>query len=125
MRRMILLVAMVVLAAGAAFAHGKEQHILGKVTAITDTSITVQTKAKNPVTVYTMPETKYEKSGAAASMKDLKVGDRVVIHAEKWGTSLWRMRCTSASWPKPLSCPKRAFKTALASKDALGCTRGN
>jgi hypothetical protein len=49
---MILLVAMVVLAAGAAFAHGKEQHIMGKVTSMTDISITVQTKAKNPVTVY-------------------------------------------------------------------------
>ena len=88
MRRMILLVAIVVLAAGAAFAHGKEQHIMGKVTAMTDTSITVQTKAKNPLTVYAMPETKYAKSGVAASMKDLKVGDRVVIHAEKMGDKL-------------------------------------
>jgi ribosomal protein S17 len=85
---MILLVAMVVLAAGAAFAHGKEQHIMGKVTSMTDISITVQTKAKSPVTVYTMPETKYAKSGVAASMKDLKVGDRVVIHAEKMGDKL-------------------------------------
>jgi Cu/Ag efflux protein CusF len=85
---MILLVAIVVLAAGAAFAHGKEQHIMGKVTAMTDTSISVQTKAKNPVTVYTMPETKYAKSGVAASMKGLKVGDRVVIHAEKMGGKL-------------------------------------
>jgi preprotein translocase subunit YajC len=88
MRRMILLVAMTVLAAGAAFAHGKVQHIMGKVTAMTDTSITVQTKAKNPVTVYTVPETKYAKGGAAASMKDLKVGDRVVIHAGKMGDKL-------------------------------------
>ncbi len=30
MKRIILLVAMVVLAAGAAFAHGKEQHIMGR-----------------------------------------------------------------------------------------------
>ncbi len=88
MKRIILLVAMVVLAAGASFAHGKEQHVMGKVTAITDSSITVQTKAKEPVTVYTMAETKYEKSGTAASMKDLKVGDRVVIHAEKMGDKL-------------------------------------
>jgi hypothetical protein len=79
---MILLVAIVVLAAGTTFAHGKEQHIMGNVIAMTDTSITVQTKAKNPVTVYAMPETKYAKGGAAASMKDLKVGDRVVIHAQ-------------------------------------------
>ena len=83
MKRMMLLVAMVVLAAGAVFAHGKEQHVMGTVTAMTDDSITVQTKAKDPVTVYTMPDTKYEKSGAAASVKELKVGDRVVIHAAK------------------------------------------
>lgn len=88
MKRMILLVAMVVLAAGAAFAHGKEQHVMGTVTAMTNSSITVQTKAKVPVTVYTMPETKYEKNGAAASMKDLKMGDRVVIHGEKMGDKL-------------------------------------
>jgi cell division protein FtsL len=85
MKRIILLVAMLVLAAGTAFAHGKEQHVMGKVTAMTDSSITAQTKAKEPVTVYIMAETKYEKSSAAASMKDLKVGDRVVIHARKMG----------------------------------------
>jgi hypothetical protein len=88
MRRMILLVVIVVLATAAAFGHGKEQHIMGKVTAMTETSISVQTEGKKPVTVYTLPETKYEKSGAAASMKDLKVGDRVVIHAEKMGDKL-------------------------------------
>lgn len=88
MRRMILLVAIVVLAAGAAFAQRKEQHIMGTVTAMTDSSITVETTAKGTVTFYTMPETKYEKSGAAASMKDLKVGDRVVIHAAKMGDKL-------------------------------------
>ena len=88
MKRMILLVAMVVLVAGAAFAHGKEQHVMGTVTAMTDNSITVQTMAKGLVTVYTMAETKYEKSGAASSMKNLKVGDRVVIHAAKMGEKL-------------------------------------
>jgi hypothetical protein len=88
MKRMILLVAMLALAAGSAFAHGKEQHVMGKVTAMTDSSITVQTKAKEPVTVYTMPETKYEKGGVAAMMKDLKVGDRVVIHAAIMGDKL-------------------------------------
>jgi len=88
MKRIILLVVMVVLATGAVFAHGKEQHVMGKVTAMTDSSITVQTKSKERVTVYTMAETKYEKSGTTASLKDLKVGDRVVIHAEKMGDKL-------------------------------------
>jgi uridine phosphorylase len=35
-----------------------------------------------------MAETKYEKSGTAGSLKDLKVGDRVVIHAAKMGDKL-------------------------------------
>jgi hypothetical protein len=83
MKRMILMLTMLGVVAGALLAHGAEQHVMGTVIAITDDSITVQTKAKDPVTVYTMPDTKYEKSGAAASMKDLKVGDRVVIHAAK------------------------------------------
>jgi hypothetical protein len=88
MKQVIPLLAMVVLASGIAFAHGKEQHVMGTVTAVTDDSITVQTKAKDPVIVYTMTDTKYEKSGAAASMKDLKVGDRAVIHAAKMNDKL-------------------------------------
>jgi hypothetical protein len=61
---------------------------LGRVTAVTDDSITVQTKAKNTVIVYTMTDTKYEKSGAADSKKNLKVGDRVVTHAAKMNEKL-------------------------------------
>jgi ribosomal protein S17 len=83
MKRMFMLAVVIVLIAGSLFAHGKEQHLMGTVTAMTDNSITVKTTAKDPVTVYTMAETKYEKDGAPASMKDLKVGDRVVIHAAK------------------------------------------
>ena len=88
MKRVILMLAMVGLVAGALFAHGNEQHVMGTVTAMTEDSITVQTKAKDPVTIYTMPDTKYEKSGATASLKDLKVGDRVVIHAAKMNDKL-------------------------------------
>jgi Domain of unknown function (DUF5666) len=87
-KQAILLVSIVALAVGAALAHGTALHVMGTVTAMTDDSITVQTKAKEPVTVYTMPDTKYEKSGAAASMKDLKIGDRVVIHAAKMNDKL-------------------------------------
>jgi hypothetical protein len=54
MKQVILLVAMVVLASGIAFTHGKEQRVIGTVTTVTDGFITVQTKAKDPVIVYTM-----------------------------------------------------------------------
>jgi hypothetical protein len=53
MKRMITLVLIVMFAAGSLFAHGKGQHVMGTVTAITDNSITVKTTAKDPVTVYT------------------------------------------------------------------------
>jgi hypothetical protein len=83
-----LFIALVLVAAGTTFAHGDQQHVMGTVTALTDDSITVKTKTKVHIVVYTMPGTKYEKSGAAASMKDLKIGDRVVIHAGKMNDKL-------------------------------------
>src|SRR5438034_9361534 len=71
-----------------AFAHGKEKHVMGTVTSITDTSISVETTAKQSVTVEVNDKTKFEKSGAAAAAKDLKVGDKVVIHADASGDKL-------------------------------------
>jgi hypothetical protein len=71
-----------------AFAHGKEKHVMGTVTSISDTSITVETTAKKSVTVDVSDKTKFEKSGAAATLKDLKIGDKVVIHADVSGDKL-------------------------------------
>src|SRR5260370_36067045 len=65
-----------------ALAHGKEKHVMGTVTSISDTSITVETTAKKSVTVDVSDKTKVEKRGAAAALKDLKVGEKVVIHAD-------------------------------------------
>ncbi len=84
-----------VLFAGLAFAHGDEQHIMGTVTKITDTTITVEVAQKKDgetqktsVTVNIVASTKFEKMSAAATLKDLKVGDRVVINAAKKGEQL-------------------------------------
>ncbi|SRR6266498_1536362 len=71
-----------------ALAHGNEKHVMGKVTSISDTSITVETTAKISVTVEVTDKTKFEKSGAAATLKDLKVGAKVVIHADVSGEKL-------------------------------------
>jgi hypothetical protein len=96
MKRIVLLVVLVVFAAGSAYAHGKEEHVMGTVTAVTASTITVQTKDKDPVIVYTTAETKYEKSGAVASMQDLQVGTEWSSMPQKSRTSWWRMRCISA-----------------------------
>jgi len=71
-----------------AFAHGTDKHVLGTVTKITDTEITIETQAKEVQVVKIAPDTSFVKSGASATLKDLKVGDRVVIHAKPVGTDL-------------------------------------
>ncbi len=94
MKRITFLLLGAVLLAGMALAHGDEQHVIGTITKITDKAITVEVAAKQSetqkttVTVNIVPATKFEKSGDGATIKDLRVGDRVVIHAGKKGNQL-------------------------------------
>ena len=88
MKRAIAAVALLFALSVMALAHGKEKHVMGTVTNISDTSITVQTKDKKSVAVDLSDKTKFEKSGAPATLKDLKVGDKVVIHADSEGDKL-------------------------------------
>jgi hypothetical protein len=69
-------------------AHGADKHVLGTVTKITDSEITVQAQDGQLQVVKIAPDTSFVKSGASASIKDLKVGDRVVIHAKPVGNDL-------------------------------------
>lgn len=69
-------------------AHGNEKHVIGTVTAISDTQITVETQTKETQVVKIAADTSFLKSGAASSLKELKVGDRVVIHARPVGSDL-------------------------------------
>jgi hypothetical protein len=64
------------------FAHAGMEHVMGTVIAVTDSSITVETVQHKQVTVLLDPSTKFTHSNTQASLKDLKVGDRVVIHAK-------------------------------------------
>jgi uncharacterized protein YkvS len=96
------LIAMTALMIGSAiaFAHNGIEHVMGTVTAVTETSITVDTTVKHTsVTVMVDPSTTFTNKDAKASFKDLKVGERVVINAKegadkklqgisvKWGAS--------------------------------------
>ena len=82
MKRIVAVVTLLFALSLMALAHGKEKHVMGTVTGISDTSITVETTAKKSITVEVSDKTKFEKSGASATLKELKVGDKVVIHAE-------------------------------------------
>lgn len=87
-RRAFLLTACLALvflafSAAAALAHGGEEHVIGTLAQVTPASITVKTTAGKLVTVSVAPESKFLKNKAGATLTDLQVGNRVVIHAKE------------------------------------------
>lgn len=71
-----------------AFAHGGMEHVVGTVTALTDQSITVKTRDGAIKTMEFDGATKFVKGDAAATVKDVRVGSRVVIHAQNHDNTL-------------------------------------
>lgn len=69
--------------AGAAYAHNGMQHVMGTVAVITDTRVTVKATDGTTQTVVLTAETKYSKGDAAVTLKEIKVGDHIVVHAAK------------------------------------------
>ncbi len=83
MKQQISILIAILAVATVAFAHGNEKHVMGTVTEVSEKSITVETMDKQKVTVFIVADTKFVKGTSSATLKDLKVGDRVVIHAAK------------------------------------------
>lgn len=67
----------------ALFAHGGMEHVQGKVAKVSDNSITVTTTAGKAQDVLVDAKTTYSKANKPIAKSDVKVGDRVVIHAEE------------------------------------------
>ncbi len=80
--------AFLIAGAGGAFAHGNAVHVRGTVTQITDRSVTIQptTKGAKAMTFTVADHTEIDKMGKVASLKDLKVGDRVAVEIPKGKT---------------------------------------
>jgi hypothetical protein len=64
-----------------AAAHGGEEHVIGTVAKISDTSVTVKTTAGKTVDVGLEAKTTYTRAKQPIRQTDIKVGDRIVIHA--------------------------------------------
>ena len=79
----VIVVLALMLGPAIAFAHNGVEHVMGTVTAVTDTSITVDTVKHTSVTVLINPSTTFSNNDAKASLKDLKGGQRVVINAKE------------------------------------------
>src|SRR5215510_1345922 len=88
MKKQFAILIVVGLFASLAFAHRNEQHLMGVVKNISKASITVQTTNNQIQEVAITEKTTFENAGAPAKVDDLKVGDRVVIHAVKNGDKL-------------------------------------
>ncbi len=82
-RTLLAIVAAVVLTRGVALAHGNAEHVQGTVTSVTATAIIVQTPAKQTRTIPINEKTMFMRGKAHLSIKDVKVGDRVVLDVDK------------------------------------------
>jgi hypothetical protein len=84
MKRAVLgILAVSILAANVAFAHGDAEHVRGIVTNITDTAITVDVSGKKPRTVTVDAKTMVMRGKSHLALKDVRVGDRVVLDVDK------------------------------------------
>ena len=69
---------------------------MGTVTAVSGTSITVDTTKHKSVTVKVDSATTFTNKAAKASVKELKVGDRVVIDAKEIADE--KLQAVSVKW---------------------------
>ena len=88
MRRNLGVTILLVFMAAVLYAHGNQQHVIGTVTNVAATAITVKTQDGDSVEVLIAQETKFMRGGQPISAKDVKQGDRIVIHANKKGEKL-------------------------------------
>lgn len=81
MKKLVNLAVLLTFLSLGAFAHDGAHGMKGTVTAISDNTMTIETIAKKSETIHFDAKTAFTKSGSTATVKDLKVGDRVVIEA--------------------------------------------
>ena len=101
MKRILLaFMAAFALAGGVVLAHGDAEHVRGTVTNITDTAITVQVSAKEARTVTVDAKTMVMKGASHLSLKDVKVGDRVILDVDKKSSLATEVKLATAA-PAP------------------------
>jgi hypothetical protein len=88
MKRILGMTTSLLLLVTTLLAHGNELHIMGTVTNITTSSITVKTQDGHSVDVSIAQDTKFMRGAQPISANDIKTGDRIVVHASKNGEKL-------------------------------------
>lgn len=108
MRKLITIAFMVAMFSVAAVAHDGAHGMKGTVTAIEANTITIETPTKETHQIHFDDKTTFTQSGAAATVKDLKVGDRVVIEAHDANGT---MHAASVRFGKPAKKEGQETKT--------------
>ena len=89
-----------------AFAHGNAEHVRGTVTNVSDTAITVQVSAKQTRTITINAKTMVMKGDAHLSVKDVQVGDRVILDVDKKTSIATEVKLATAT-ASASTAPKR------------------
>jgi hypothetical protein len=132
MKGLGMLVISLIVSGALVLAHEGNEHVRGVVTQLSPQSITVQTTGKKTTTLKVTAKTTFQLAGKAATLADLKVGDRVVIDVPEKssdallvqiGTSLAaapakKLDIAFASSPKPTKTGDNTFEVIV--KDAAG-----
>lgn len=85
MKKLTVILTSILLLAALAYAHGNLAHVMGTVVEVTDHSISVKTADGSIKVVAFDGETHFLKGTAPATIKDVVLGSRVVIHAHQNG----------------------------------------
>jgi hypothetical protein len=91
-KKLVTFVGLALVCAVAAFAHGNKKHVMGTVEKVSPDLVVVKTSAGKSVDVKLTSSTVYISAAGGqekpATLADLVVGDRVVIHATPTGETL-------------------------------------
>ena len=83
LNRIAIAILVLMIGSFAALAHNGTEHIMGTVTAVSETSITVNTVKNVSVTLVIDSNTKFTKNDSPAARTVVKVGERVAINAKE------------------------------------------
>ena len=88
----------------AASAHGGGPHLMGTVKAVDDHSITITDKDNKDATATVDDKTTFENSGQKATVKDVKAGERAVVHTRKAEDG--KLTAVMVKFGKPTGAPE-------------------
>ncbi len=95
------------LASGLAWAHGGNVHVMGTIKAVAANHLEVKTRDGKIVSVPLVKTTHYLKGKQKAGLKDVRVGDRVVVEVVKGGAAE-EVRLPAETTAKPAAKPAAA-----------------